>query len=70
MQVGSQLNGNNLKERTYLLLETVEGKVYYRFVKEHSQRQAHLGGSRVDMAKLSHEERGGKPGTVARRPNE
>jgi len=44
MQVGSQLNGNNLKERTYLLLETVEGKVYYRFVKEHSQRQAHLGG--------------------------
>ena len=31
----------------------VEEKVYYRHVGEHSQRQRHLGESRVDMTRLS-----------------
>ena len=39
-----------------LLLVTVE-KVYYRHVGEYSQRQGHLGESRVDMT-LSHVRRG------------
>jgi hypothetical protein len=30
----------------------VEEKVYYRYVGEHSQRQEHLGGSRVDKTRL------------------
>ena len=37
----------------------VEEKVYYRYVGEHSQRQGHLGESRVVMT-LSHVQRGGE----------
>jgi hypothetical protein len=47
-------------------------KVYYRYVGEHSQRQTHLGESRVDMT-LSHvgkkrKGKRGEPGAAARRP--
>ena len=51
----------------------VEGKFYCRYEGENSQRQTHLGESRVDMT-LSHVRRGGKkgkrgqPGAAARRP--
>ena len=39
----------------------VEEKVYYRYVGEHSQRQTHLGESRVVMT-LNHVVRGGGEG--------
>lgn len=40
-------NEKNKKERTVLLLDVEEEKVYYRYVGEHSQRPGHLGESRV-----------------------
>lgn len=42
------------KKRTWLLLDTEEEKVYYRYMGEHSQRQAqgHLGQFRGDMTRL------------------
>ena len=43
-----ELNEQEIKERTQLLRCMVE-RVYYRHVGEHSQRQGHLGESRVDM---------------------
>lgn len=39
----------NKMERTRLFLGMVEEEVYYRYVGEHSRRQAHLGESRVVM---------------------
>ena len=57
----------------------VEKKVYCLYVGEHSQRQGHLGESRVDMTRLSWaiwqrgSRRGGercKSNTAARRPKE
>ena len=44
----------NKKERTWLLLGVVEEKVLCRYVGEHSQRQEHLGESRVGMIRLSY----------------
>ena len=61
------------KRQPGLLLGVVEGKVYYRYVGQNSQRRT-SGESRVDMTRLSctmwGEGRGkrGEPGAVARRP--
>jgi hypothetical protein len=40
------------KDRASLLLGMLEEKVYYSCMKKHSQKQRHLGESRVYMNKL------------------
>lgn len=43
----------NKKERAWLAPGVEEEEVHYRDVGEHSQRQRHLGESRVDVTRLS-----------------
>lgn len=45
-----------------MVLGVVEGKVYYGYVEEHSQRQGHLGKSSVDMTRLQEGDQLQQPG--------